>query len=232
MKSINFRFLLASVACLTVLGSAAVMVHALQVRRQSAFLLEHARQSRSEQQFELALRDYQLYLQLAPKDVAAQAPSLVCCWPDCGQSPSAVIQLEAALRVPAGAGRRTASACRSGNWLGAFWRCPRAFASSIVHGSQRWQALGAAWRLPGCPRRLSVAPRCRSAEHSVRPAPPSRFGRCLKLTPRGANPTSALPRSSGCDSTVPRRPMIGWTSLSKRAPIVRLLACCVPAIFT
>ncbi len=97
MKSINFRFLLASVACLTVLGSAAVMVHALQVRRQSAFLLKHARQSRSEQQFELALRDYQLYLQLAPKDVAAHA-EFGLLLADCGQSPSAVIQLEAALR--------------------------------------------------------------------------------------------------------------------------------------
>ena len=97
MKSINLRFLLASLVCFSVLGVAAVMVHAVQLRWQSAFLLERARKSRDEQQFAPALRDYQLYLQLAPKNVEARA-EFGLLLADCGQAPAAVVQLEAALR--------------------------------------------------------------------------------------------------------------------------------------
>jgi cellulose synthase operon protein C len=71
--SINLRFLLASLLCFSVVGLAASFVHALQVRRQSAFLLKRARDNSADKQLQTALRDYQLYLQLAPQDAEAHA---------------------------------------------------------------------------------------------------------------------------------------------------------------
>jgi tetratricopeptide (TPR) repeat protein len=96
-SSINLRFLLASLVCFSVLGLATHFVHAYQVQRQSAFLLDRARHSKTENQFGPALRDYQLYLQLAPKDVEAHA-EFGMLLADRGQYPVAVMQLEAALR--------------------------------------------------------------------------------------------------------------------------------------
>jgi len=95
--SINFRFLLASLVTFGVLGLGTFAVHAVQVQRQSAFMLDRARQFATEKRFEPALRSYQLYLQLAPKDIEAHA-ELGLLLADRGLVSMAVVQLETVLR--------------------------------------------------------------------------------------------------------------------------------------
>jgi tetratricopeptide (TPR) repeat protein len=71
--SINLRFLLASLLGFSILAVATHCLHAVQLGRQSAFMLERTRQYKAEERFEPALRGYQVYLQMAPKDVEARA---------------------------------------------------------------------------------------------------------------------------------------------------------------
>ena len=96
--SINLRFLLVSVVGFVVLGAAASVLHAFQFHRQSAFMLDRARQFKTEKRFERALRSYQLYLQMVPGDVDARA-EFGLMLADCGLAKMAAIQLEAVLRI-------------------------------------------------------------------------------------------------------------------------------------
>ena len=65
---INLRFLLASLVAFGLLGVAVYFLHVFQFHRQSAFMLARARQAKDEKRFEPAVRDYQTYLRMAPKD--------------------------------------------------------------------------------------------------------------------------------------------------------------------
>jgi cellulose synthase operon protein C len=96
--TINLRFLLASLLCFALVGLATYLVHGVQVKRQSAFLLDRARQYAADpKQVQPAVRDYQLYLQLVPKDVEAHA-DFGLLLAEHGHLPMALIHLETALR--------------------------------------------------------------------------------------------------------------------------------------
>ena len=71
--TVNRIFLLGFIACVALLAVAVHGLHAVQVNRQSRFLLDEAHQALKEKQFELALNRFQLYTKLAPQDVDAQA---------------------------------------------------------------------------------------------------------------------------------------------------------------
>jgi tetratricopeptide (TPR) repeat protein len=94
---INLRFLLASLLGFVLLGVAIYFLHAFQLHRQGAFMLARARQAKDEKRFESALRDYQSYLQMAPKDAEAQAESGLL-MADLGMKWPASCFLESALR--------------------------------------------------------------------------------------------------------------------------------------
>jgi len=95
---IDLRFLLVSLAGFFLLGAAVYFLHAFQLHRQSSFMLARARQAKDEKRFEPAVRDYQSYLQMAPKDAAAHA-ELGLLLADRGMSKLASRSLETALRL-------------------------------------------------------------------------------------------------------------------------------------
>ena len=182
----------------------------------------HARKSRSGQQFKRrrvgpALRDYQLYLQLAPKDVAAHA-EFGLLLADCGQSPSAVIQLEAALRdlrerddvrrrlvdLEIGLGRVSDAQEHL-----------QVLLSTVRNDGRLWEQLGVCQDARG----VYQSPRGADRQNIQSFGAAESFQRALEVDPTRCESYVRLAEASGCDSTVPRRPMIGWTSLSKRTPI-------------
>jgi cellulose synthase operon protein C len=95
---INFRFLLASLAVFALLGVSIYFLHTYQVRRHADFLLERARQAKADKRFDPAVRDYQAYLRMAPKNADAQA-ELGLLLADQGQAGPAIRTLETALRL-------------------------------------------------------------------------------------------------------------------------------------
>jgi tetratricopeptide (TPR) repeat protein len=71
--TINFRFLIGLLVAIVVMGGATVGVHALQIGRESGFLLEQARRARDDKDFPLAAKRYQQYTKLVPKNFDALA---------------------------------------------------------------------------------------------------------------------------------------------------------------
>jgi tetratricopeptide (TPR) repeat protein len=70
---INRRFLIGLIVCSLLFGAAIHGLHAIQISRQSSFLLEEAHRAQTEKQFELALNRFQQYTKLAPDDNDALA---------------------------------------------------------------------------------------------------------------------------------------------------------------
>jgi tetratricopeptide (TPR) repeat protein len=70
---ISFRFLGALFLVSAVLAGAVHAVHIVQVRRQATFLLDRAHRAIEEKEFPAAVKSFQQYLALAPKDSDAQA---------------------------------------------------------------------------------------------------------------------------------------------------------------
>jgi tetratricopeptide (TPR) repeat protein len=74
MKTIiDRRFLIGLLICALLLAAAVEGLHAVQIGRQSRFLLEEAHRALKEKQTETAVNRFQQYLKLAPDDVDTQA---------------------------------------------------------------------------------------------------------------------------------------------------------------
>ncbi len=74
MKTIiNRRFLIGLIVGSLLFGAAVHGLHAIQINRQSRFLLDEAHRAQGEKQFEVALNRFQQYTKLAPEDMDAQA---------------------------------------------------------------------------------------------------------------------------------------------------------------
>lgn len=71
--AVNRRFLIGLIITVIASGAAIHGLHAIQIKRQSGFLLENARRAVKEQQIAQGLSFYQQYAILAPDDLAAQA---------------------------------------------------------------------------------------------------------------------------------------------------------------
>ena len=70
---INRRFLIGLLIATLLFGAALQGLHAVQINRQSRFLLEEAHRAQKNEQIELAVNCFQQYMKLAPRDCDAQA---------------------------------------------------------------------------------------------------------------------------------------------------------------
>ena len=117
MKTIiNRRFLIGLIISTLLFRAAAHGLHAIQINRQSSFLLEEAHRAQKEKQFELCLNRFQQYTKLAPDDTDALA-EFGLLLADSHAAQLAVVTLEKVLR--AAESRRRAAAARvgrDGNW--------------------------------------------------------------------------------------------------------------------
>src|SRR5258708_4401092 len=95
---INYRFFLVLIAGLTVLVAATHGLHAVQINRQSSFLLEQARRARDEKGFRLAVARFRQYTKLVPEDNDAQA-DLSLLMADVSSPKTALAALEQVLRT-------------------------------------------------------------------------------------------------------------------------------------
>ncbi|MGA2620541.1 MAG: tetratricopeptide repeat protein [Thermoguttaceae bacterium] len=94
---INLRFLGGLLLVTAVLGGAVHALHVVQVRRHATFLLDRAHRAIEEKQFPAAIKGFQQYLALVPKDADTQA-ELGLLLADLHQPRPALVTLEQALR--------------------------------------------------------------------------------------------------------------------------------------
>ncbi len=71
--TVDRRFLIGLFIGAVILGAAVHVLHAVQINRQSRFLLEEARRAQKAEQVEVAASRFQQYVKLVPDDIDAQA---------------------------------------------------------------------------------------------------------------------------------------------------------------
>ena len=145
--TVNRRFLIGLIATVIVSGAAIHGLHAVQINRQSGFLLENAHRAIKERQFEQAVNYFQKYVTLVPADMSAQA-EFGLLMADQHMSQAAASTLEKVLRNEPDARRCSSPTRRHRNGDRPLSRCRRAssgaFAQDIV---ERWRSLASARKL-------------------------------------------------------------------------------------
>jgi len=73
MRTVKKKFALSLLAALILLGIGAYFLHGFQIRRNAKVFLERAQKAKAEERFDVALKNYQWYVELAPNDLDALA---------------------------------------------------------------------------------------------------------------------------------------------------------------
>ncbi|MGQ9504587.1 MAG: tetratricopeptide repeat protein [Thermogutta sp.] len=73
MRAVNKRFALLLLAALILMGIGAYFLHGFQIRRNAKVFLARAQKAKAQEQFDVAVKNYQWYVELVPDDLDALA---------------------------------------------------------------------------------------------------------------------------------------------------------------